>query len=114
MSARRLAVGRSGERLVARAYQRRGYRVVAQMQWSGHYDGRSPQQPLVMSPQEIEATSTSLSSYGAAVHMSDNKLVPPFLPARLGQTTGSDATLYVGGWTYVGKDGGGADFEARV
>ena len=59
--------------------------------------GRTP-------PEAIDATVYSMSMYGQAVSQSNNQLIAPHLPARLGQETGSDATLYIGGWTYVGDD----------
>jgi hypothetical protein len=84
---------------------RRGYQVVAQMDWDGNYDSYIGKPRVAMSPGDIDATAASLSSYGTAVERSGEQLLTPLLPARLGAATGSDATLYVGGWVYVGKPG---------
>lgn len=82
---------------------RRGYQVVAQMDWDGSYDNYIGEPGVAMSPRDIDYTAAALSSYGLAVKRAGNRLVTPLLPARLGQQTGSDATLYVSGWSYVGK-----------
>lgn len=82
---------------------RRGYQVVAQMAWDGTYDNYVGKPRLAMDQHEIEDTAAALSSYGLAVKRANNQLPTPMLPARLGQRTGADATLYVGGWSYVGK-----------
>jgi hypothetical protein len=83
---------------------RRGYQVVAQMDWDGSYvlPGGAPAQ--AMTPETIEVTAHSLSGYGRAVAAMDDALPVPYLPHRLGTATGADATLYVGGWAYVGND----------
>ena len=82
---------------------RRGYQVVAHMDWDGAYDSYIGQPRPAMSAEDIDYTAAALSTYGQAVKQADNELITPLLPARLGQQTGSDATLYVGGWSYVGK-----------
>lgn len=82
---------------------RRGYQVVARMGWDGSYDSYVGKPRAAMSPEDIEYTAVALSTYGQAVRQSGNRLVTPLLPARLGTETGSDATLYVSGWSYVGK-----------
>jgi hypothetical protein len=57
-----------------------------------------------MAPAELLATADSLATYGAAQAGQRGGLLVPYLPARLGTVTGSDATLYVGGWAYSGED----------
>lgn len=84
----------------------RGYEVVAPISWQGRYvagDGRWHQ---VMPAAAVASTVASLSTYGRAqASLSERgRLLVPFLPSRLGQKTGSDATLYVGGRAYVGVD----------
>jgi hypothetical protein len=85
---------------------RRGYQVLAQMDWDGSYvlAGGTPGQ--AMEPEKVEVTAYSLSGYGRAVAAMDDTLPVPYLPHRLGSATGADATLYVGGWSYVGDDDG--------
>jgi len=83
-----------------------GYDVVATIDWRGTYtagDGRAAQ---AMSEADLVATANSLSGYGHAVAEAGQGVPVPFLPVRLGTRTGSDATLYIGGWAYVGDDGG--------
>lgn len=77
---------------------RRNYAVGAVLDW----DGSSPQ-GAALSPQDLQATMQSLGRYGAATELHPGQLPVPFLPARLGATTGADATLYVGGWGFVNK-----------
>lgn len=86
------------------ALAKRGYRPAAHMDWGGMYlayDG-TPQQG--MSAEQVESTVYSLSGYAHAVEQAGQGLLLPYLPHRLGAQTGSDATLYIGGWAYVGKD----------
>lgn len=89
--------------LTSETFYRRGYTVGAVMDWTGSVvlpDGSST---LALEPQALLATVDSLASYGTAV--GDSTTLPaPFLPARLGDSTGSDATLYIGGWGFVGKE----------
>lgn len=77
---------------------KRNYAIGAMIGW----DGASNQQS-VLSKDDLMATLGSLGTYGQAVEEHPNIMPTPFLPARLGVTTGSDATLYVGGWSYVAK-----------
>lgn len=81
----------------------RGYQVTAQMDWHGNYVGYTGEPRPAMAPEATEATAYSLSGYGRAVAEQGTLLVP-HLPHRLGAATGSDATLYVGGWAYIGND----------
>lgn len=82
---------------------RRGYAVRAQLEWDGTVvtpDGTAHQ---AMPDDHLNVTAYSLSGYGHAVEQAGEGLLVPYLPHRLGVATGSDATLYVGGWAYVGK-----------
>jgi hypothetical protein len=85
---------------VAASLFRRGYVVGSLIAWNG--GGGTSSSPPVMSPEAVLATVGSLASYGAAATYSDG-LPVPYLPARLGEVTGTDATLYVGGWSYLGE-----------
>jgi hypothetical protein len=75
---------------------RRDYALGALIDWNGDYPGGH-----ALSPDALQATVGALSHYGAAAAEHPGQLPVPFLPARLGTTTGADATLYVGGWAYV-------------
>lgn len=82
---------------------RRGYAVGAVMDWDGSYVGGDGASQVALAPHELLATVDSLASYGTAV--GDAKALPvPHLPVRLGQQTGADATLYVGGWAFAGME----------
>lgn len=78
------------------ALARRNYAVNAMVDWNGDWSGGN-----AMSRDDLLATVSSLGHYGAAAEAHPGQLPTPFLPARLGTRTGSDATLYVGGWSYV-------------
>jgi uncharacterized membrane protein YgcG len=80
------------------ALARRNYAVGATIDWNGDFPGGN-----ALSRDELLATVSSLSRYGAAAAEHPGQLPVPFLPARLGGATGADATLYVGGWGYVAK-----------
>jgi hypothetical protein len=82
----------------------RGYQVVADIDWDGAYPAPDGQRYQALTPTEVVETNYALSSYGQAVHLAGDGLLEPYLPHRLGAQTGSDATLYIGGWAYVGKD----------
>ena len=75
---------------------KRNYAVNAMIDWNGDFAGGS-----ALSKDDLLATVSSLGHYGATAAEHPGQLPQPFLPARLGTTTGSDATLYVGGWSYV-------------
>ncbi len=77
---------------------KRNYEVGAMIDWNGDYPGGN-----ALSRDDLAATVGSLGRYGAATAEQPGQLPVPFLPARLGSTTGSDATLYVGGWSYVAR-----------
>lgn len=82
-----------------------GYEVVATMNWDGSYDSGAGQLQA-MAPYAVAATTLSLSTFGTAQSRSRSRMLTPHLPTRLGTATGSDATLYVGGWAYSGHDPG--------
>jgi hypothetical protein len=77
---------------------RRNYSLGAMIDWNGDFPGGS-----ALSRDELVATISSLSRYGAAAAEHPGQLPVPFLPVRLGNATGADATLYVGGWGYVAR-----------
>lgn len=82
-----------------------GYDVGASIGWDGSYVDSGGHAEHAMSEAAVAATAYSLSGYGRAVRSaSDSQALSPYLPAQLGNRTGSDATLYVGGWAYVGHD----------
>lgn len=85
------------------ALTERNYNVGAMIDWNGLYAGGTAlQRP------ELLATVGALAHYGATASAHPGQLPVPFLPARLGATTGADATLYIGGWGYVAKPSEGA------
>ena len=92
----------------------RGYEVGAQMDWDGRYPAPDGTMHNAMPEPELGATAYALSGYGEAQRQVKDGLLVPFLPTKLGQETKSDATLYVGGWAYAGKDGGGMSTGAKV
>jgi len=81
----------------------RSYQVLAAMDWTGNFTGPDGLRYQSMTPTEVVETDRALSSYGRAVAQAHQGLLQPYLPHRLGAKTGADATLYVGGWAYVGK-----------
>lgn len=74
----------------------RNYAVGATIDWNGDFPGGN-----ALARQDLLATIGSLSHYGAVAAQQPGQLPVPFLPVRLGTSTGADATLYVGGWGYV-------------
>jgi len=80
------------------ALAKRNYSVGAMIDWNGDFPGGN-----ALTRDDLLATVGSLARYGAAAADHPGQLPVPFLPARLGTTTGADATLYVGGWGYVAK-----------
>ena len=93
--------------LVTTALVRRGYQVGAVIDWSGQYDLPSGERGVAFTAEEVAATADSLTAYGIAQAQRPTRRLAPILPVRLGVASGSDATLYVGGYAYSGKDGGG-------
>src|SRR5258706_38238 len=57
----------------------------------------------VMAKGDVGPTVAALAGYGTRA--TGSVLPTPFLPVRLGGTTGSDATLFVGGWSYLAMPG---------
>ncbi|HEX3762065.1 MAG TPA: hypothetical protein VHW23_25365 [Kofleriaceae bacterium] len=76
----------------------RHYQVGAQIDWNGNSPAGT-----AMSREDLLATLGALAPYGDAVDDHPQPLPAPYLPARLGATTGADATLYLGGWAYVAR-----------
>ena len=121
--------------VVAAHLAEHGYRVTAQVGWDGRFVAPDGLMRRAMSAAEVARTAYSLSSYGPAetrlggasaaarpggasaetrpggapatarAGAGDTRLLVPYLPVRLGRVTRSDATLYIGGWAYAGKDG---------
>jgi hypothetical protein len=94
--------------MVAAQLASRGYQVTSQMDWDGTYVAPDGAARHAMSEQQVAETAYSLSGFGEAQRQVRGRLLVPFLPARLGVATGAEATLYVGGWAYAGKDQGGS------
>jgi hypothetical protein len=90
-------LGAASEELLAR-----GYVIGNAIGWDGIFVRPDGTDGVALAPDAVLATIDSLSSYGLAAEQSQG-LPVPFLPARLGETTGTDATLYIGGWTFEGK-----------
>ena len=82
-------------------FYQRGYAVGAVLDWDGRYVGPDGKSQDALPRPLVFATVDSLASYGTFVGNS-RSLPDLFLPARLG-ASGSDATLYIGGWGFVGK-----------
>jgi len=74
------------------------YAVGAMIDWDGDYRGGN-----ALSKNDVMATVGALAHYGAATQAHPGQLPTPFLPVRLGEKTGADATLYVGGWGYLAR-----------
>ena len=68
------------------------------LSWEGNVDGVP-----AMDAKMVDATVGLLSGYGSLAGDAPHGLPVPFLPARLGEQTHADATLYLGGWAYVSK-----------
>jgi hypothetical protein len=83
---------------------RRGYQIMAHMDWGGMYVAPDGSLRQGMPVEQVESTIYALSGYAHAVAQAERGLLVPYLPHRLGMHTGSDATLYIGGWAYVGED----------
>lgn len=73
---------------------KRSFGIGAVVDWSGNAGPVA-----VLGQRELQATVSALAGYGAASSADEQ----PVLPVQLGQATGADTTLYVGGWAYVGK-----------
>jgi len=77
------------------ALERRAYRANAAIDWSGDYPGGH-----ALDRDALRATIGTLARYTSSAVFPD-QLPKLALPAPLGQTTGCDATLYIGGWGFV-------------
>lgn len=88
--------------MVAESLYRQGHNLGALLDWRGVYVAADGREVVALEPPALLATVDSLASYGTAMQVT-KELPVPYLPARLGQSTGSDATLYIGGWGFVGK-----------
>jgi hypothetical protein len=74
----------------------RHYAPNAMIDWDGNFGGgRALERPALL------ATIGSLAHYGTSAPVLAGQLRPPGLPARLGTSTNGDATLYIGGWSYI-------------
>jgi hypothetical protein len=80
----------------------RGYAVGAVLDWQGQFVGASGQLTYAYAPIELLDTIDALSSFGTAIGVT-REMPAPYLPVRLGERTGSEATLYIGGWGFAGK-----------
>jgi hypothetical protein len=67
--------------------------------WNGNANGAP-----AMDGKALDATVGALSGYGSVAEDHPNALPIPYLPVKLGEATGADATLYVGGWSFVAKE----------
>src|SRR5690349_19582993 len=100
--------------MVAAELASRGYQVTSQMDWDGTYVAPDGAVEHAMSEEQIAQTAYSLSGFGEAQRQVRGRILVPFLPVRLGGATGAEATLYVGGWAYAGKDKKGSSTAAKV
>jgi hypothetical protein len=83
-------------------YQR-GYSVGTIFDWRGQYVTSNGQQAQAYEPAQLLSTINSLASYGSAMVVTPTEMPVPYLPVRLGDRTNADATLYIGGWGFVGR-----------
>ena len=93
------------------ALYQRGYQLGAQVGWDGAYVGDDGAPRGALTPEQLLDTISVLSAYGTEAARFGGLPQPP-LPARLG-ASGAEATLYVGGWSYVGDDASGAGKALR-
>lgn len=94
------------------ALYERGYMPGAQVRWDGTFTGDDGVPRAALAPDELLATVAVLAGYhDAAVRLGG--LPQPPLPARLG-ASGAEATLYVGGWAFVGDDPAGDNTALKV
>jgi hypothetical protein len=82
----------------------RGYAVGARLEHGGGFVGPDGAWRPAMARAALGETLDALSSYGSAeTQAAPGTLLVPYLPHRLGEATGGDATLYVGGWAFAGE-----------
>ncbi len=86
------------ENTVLEAIQEKHYEIAAMVDWNGDYDGGH-----ALDKKDLMATVGALAGYGAFAAAHPGTLPVPFLPARLGDASHADATLFVGGWSFVGN-----------
>jgi hypothetical protein len=80
--------------------QQRRYAIGGLIDRNGEVSGRG----AVMKRVDVERTMAALAAYGSTrIGEAASDLPDPSLPARLGQVSGADATLYLGGWAYVAR-----------
>jgi hypothetical protein len=94
------------------ALYERGYQLGAQLGWDGGFVGDDGVRRGALTTDELIGTVSVLSGYDAEAARIGGLPQPP-LPARLG-ASGAEATLYVGGWSYVGDDRSGAGKVVKV
>ena len=73
---------------------KRAYGIGATIDWNGQSGGVD-----VMARQDVMATVGALAHYGDQAPQGELPLAA--LPSKLGESTGADATLYLGGWALV-------------
>ena len=94
------------------ALYQRGYLPGAQLRWDGSYVGDDGAARTALTPPQLLGTVEVLAGYHDAATQLGGLPQPP-LPARLG-ASGAEATLYVGGWAYVGETADGGPSAAKV
>ena len=99
----RAAAEQELETAVLTGLRQKGYVDNAAIAWDGNFTAYDGHVAPAMDHDAVEATVGSLSTYGREASKSD-RLPVPYLPAHLGDATGGDATLYVGGWSFVGDN----------
>ncbi|MBI4511898.1 MAG: hypothetical protein HY698_19855 [Deltaproteobacteria bacterium] len=105
---------RAATSAVATALGQRRYQVGAVISWDGQYLAEGGALVLAHAPQELEGTARALAEYGQAQARYPGELLAPSLPVRLGDKTGSSATLYVGGFAYKGPEKSGNSALKKV
>ncbi|MEZ4398845.1 MAG: hypothetical protein R3B06_02410 [Kofleriaceae bacterium] len=90
----------------------RGWLPAARIQWDGGFVDDTGATRTALAPADVLATIEVLAGYGGAATKLGGLPQPP-LPARLG-ASGAEATLYVGGWSFVGDDRGSGHQVVKV
>lgn len=86
---------------VAPALEKQRYRLAAAIDRTGHYSIGQVRE--AMPPEQLEATVVAFLQH-ADDQVFSRTLLPAALPHRLGERTGSQATLFVGGYGIAGDD----------
>lgn len=90
---------------------KRGYSVRSLLDWSGaSRDAVGQPMGMLTPPAHLYSAVGWLKDYGHKQSLAKGHNAPP-LPVVLGITTGSDATLYVGGYAFSGYDEEGIDAD---